>query len=150
LNMPTGSAAEFENPEQARALHLALKACGVAKVYCRYDGGNDEGFAWVDHVDLETGERLDLTALTERLIANGISVPKRLPWQEDWSDERLVQDMLDFPLATNWAATLLGGRSFGTGEYSMYGAFVADLVAQTITDDPKANPVVRNIKIDGV
>jgi hypothetical protein len=57
--------------------------------------------------------------------------------------------MLDFPLAVNWAAALLGGRSVGTGAW-MYGAFVADLVEETITDDPKANPVVRNIAIEGV
>jgi hypothetical protein len=73
-----------------------------------------------------------------------------MPWQKGWSDEQVVvQEMLDFPLAVNWAAALLGGRSFGTGPW-MYGAFVADLVEETITDDPKANPVVRNIAIEGV
>ena len=153
LRIPTdsepNSSEEFENPQQARALHLALKASGIAKVYCQYDGGNDEGFAWVDHAELDTGERLDIAALGRRLIANGVSVPKRMPWQEDWPDERMVQDTLDFPLAQNWAAALLGGHSFGTGAYSMYGAFVVDLVAETITDDPKASPVVRNIEIDG-
>jgi len=153
LRIPTGNEPsdddEFENPQQSRALHLALKASGIAKVYCRYDGGSDEGFAWVEHAELGTGERLDPTALATRLIANGISVPKRRPWQKGWSDEQMVQEMLDFPLAVNWAAALLGGRSFGTGPW-MYGAFVADLVKKTITDDPKANPVVRNIAIEGV
>jgi len=153
LRIPTGDEPsdddEFENPQQARALHLALKASGIAKVYCRYDGGSDEGFAWFDHAELGTGERLDMTALATRLIAHGISVPKRMPWQKGWSDEQVVQEMLDFPLAVNWAAALLGGRSFGTGPW-MYGAFVADLVEKAITDDPKANPVVRNIAIEGV
>ena len=36
---------DFESPDEARAIILALKALGIAKVYCRYDGGNDEGFA---------------------------------------------------------------------------------------------------------
>jgi hypothetical protein len=150
--IPTGSEPsdddEFENPQQARALRLALKASGIAKVYCRYDGGNDEGFAWVDHAELGTGERLNTAALATRLIANFVSVPKRMPWQKGWSDEQVVLVMLDFPLAVNWAAALLGS-SFGTGA-SMYGAFVADLVEETITDDPKANLVVRNIAIEGV
>jgi hypothetical protein len=154
LSIPTGTepnnSEEFENPQEARAMHLALKACGVIKVYCRYDGGNDEGFAWVEYAELGGGERLDMTALAKRLIANGVSPGKRMPWQRDWPDERVVQDMLDFPLAVNWAAALLGGRGFGTGNYSMYGAFAVDLVMETITDDPKANPVVRNIEIDGI
>jgi hypothetical protein len=144
------SSEDFENPQEARALHLSLKASGVAKVYCQYDGGNDEGFAWVDHAELKSGEKLNMAALAKRLIANGVSARKRMPWQKDWSEERVIQEMLDFPLAVNWAAALLGGRSFGTGNYSMYGAFVVDLVAETITDDPKANPIVRHIEIDGV
>ena len=154
LRVPTGTepnnSEEFENPREARALHLSLKASGVAKVYCQYDGGNDEGFAWVDHAELGSGEKLDMAALAKRLIANGVSARKRTPWQKDWSDERVIQEVLDFPLAVNWAAALLGGRSFGTGNYSMYGAFVVDLVAETITDDPKANPIVRHVEIDGV
>src|SRR5262245_48597240 len=34
----------FADPQEARAIDLALKAVGVAKVYGQ-DGGNDEGFA---------------------------------------------------------------------------------------------------------
>jgi hypothetical protein len=153
LRVPTGSEGvnneEFSDPQEARALHLALIASGIAKVYCRYDGGHDEGFAWVAHAELATGERLDTWALATKLIANGVPVRKRWPYQRDWPDELLVQELLDYPLAVNWAAALLGGHGFGTGEYSMYGAFVADLVAGTITDDPMAGPVVRNIEIDG-
>ena len=153
LRVPTGSEGvnneEFEHPQEARALHLALMASGIAKVYCRYDGGHDEGFAWVAYAELATGERLDTLALATKLIANGVPVRKRWPYQRDWSDELLIQELLDYPLAVNWAAALLGGHGFGTGEYSMYGAFVADLAAGTITDDAMASPVVRNIKIDG-
>jgi hypothetical protein len=154
LRIPTdgepNSGDEFENLQEARALQLSLKASGVANVYCQYDGGNDEGFAWVDHAELSSGEKLDLAALAKRLIANGVLARKRTPWQTDWSDERVIQEMLDFSLAVNWAAGVLGGRSFGTGNYSLYGAFAIDLIAETITDDPNANPIVRHIKIDGV
>jgi hypothetical protein len=47
-----------------------------------------------------------MAALAKRLIANGVSVRKRMPWQKDWSDERVIRAMLDFPLAVNWAAAL--------------------------------------------
>lgn len=153
LRIPTGSEPinneEFDGPQEARALHLALKASGIAKVYCRYDGGNDEGFAWLDHAELGTGERLEPIAVAERLVARGVPLRRRMFWEKDWPEARVVRDMLDFPLSVNWAAALLGGRGFGTGEYSMYGAFVVDLVAETITDDPQAIPVIRNIKIEG-
>ena len=49
-------------------------------------------------------------------------------------------------LSNEWASLLLG-ESYGTGEYSMYGAFVVDLDKCTITDDPNADPVVQNIDI---
>ncbi len=153
LRVPTGSEPynneEFESPQEARDLQVVLKSSGVAKVYCRYDGGNDEGFAWVDHAELVSGERVDFSALSSRLIANGLILPKKLmPWQTDWTDEQFVQNMLDFALATDWAAALLGGRGFGTGDY-MYGAFFADLVNETITDDPTANAVVRYTEFQG-
>jgi hypothetical protein len=138
----------IESPDEARAIILALKALGIAKVYCRYDGGNDEGFAWVDHAEFESGERIDIPAIARRLIADGVvSVPEFLA---DHPAERAVQFVLDLSLAVNWAAALLGGYSFGTGGYWMYGALVADLVAETITDDPLADPIVQHIRIDGV
>jgi hypothetical protein len=139
---------EFESPDEARAIILALKALGIAKVYCRYDGGNDEGFAWVDHAEFASGERLDIATLARRLFADGVvSVPEFLA---DYPAERAVQFVLDLSLAVNWAAALLGGYSYGTGGYWMYGALVADLVAETITDDPMADLVVQNVRIDGV
>ena len=82
------------------------------------------------------------------MIADGVvSVPEYLA---DYPAERAVQFVLDLSLAVNWAAALLGGYSFGTSGYWMYGALVADLVAETITDDPLADPVVQHIRIDGV
>jgi hypothetical protein len=42
---------------------------------------------------------------------------------------------------------MLLGKSYGTGNYSMYGAFTVDLETCMITDDPNAVPVVRDIEI---
>jgi len=49
-------------------------------------------------------------------------------------------------LCEEWAEMLLG-RGYGTGEYSMYGAFTVDLDTCTVTDDSNADPVVQNITI---
>jgi hypothetical protein len=45
-----------------------------------------------------------------------------------------------------WASMLLG-EGFGTGEYSMYGAFTVDLETCAITDNRNADPIVENIQI---
>jgi hypothetical protein len=42
-------------------------------------------------------------------------------------------------LCSEWAALLMGD-GFGTGDYSMYGAFMVDLDAHTVTDDRVADP----------
>jgi hypothetical protein len=141
---------DVEDPKLAEAILAVLKAVSVAKVLCRYDGGNDEGFAWVSGAELADGNRVTGNQLAGLLIAGGLALPDRQQWQTGWSDERRALELLDYPLATDWAAALLGGRGFGTGEYYMYGAFVADLQAATITDDPNATPEIRNIEIDGI
>ena len=44
---------------------------------------------------------------------------------------------------------MLMADCYGTGEYSMYGAFTADLEACTIVDDRNADPIGQNIRISG-
>jgi len=55
-------------------------------------------------------------------------------------------DHILFDLCNEWASMLLG-EGFGTGEYSMYGAFTVDLETCAITDDRDADPIVENISI---
>jgi hypothetical protein len=129
----------------------ALREIGVATAYCRYDGGNDEGFAWFDHVTLKDGRRLDAEALVDRLVAAGVGrklvAAKITIGGPARSDEEQVRDVINYWLANEWVSLLLGG-GFGTGEYSMYGACTVDLETGLITDDPKAEPIVQNIVID--
>jgi hypothetical protein len=141
-----------EDPEASGALLEAMTVLGVVKVYCRYDGGNDEGFAWFDHAQTATGQRITLDDLVPTLKSGPAKkyFDQRSSWQADMSDAVLVEDALAFPLTNKWAAALLGGRGFGTGEYLMYGAFVVDLVAGTMTDDPAASVAVRHIEIEGI
>lgn len=140
----------FRRQQSFAVMIPLLRELGVRRVYCRYDGGSDEGFAWIDHAELAGGERLDLTTVVTRLAepammrrideAGFAERPARRSAQDH------VKDVLELWVATEWAAMLLGA-GYGTGEHSLYGAFTADLETGTITDDPAAAPVVQNITL---
>ena len=129
----------------------ALRTIGVRRAYCRYDGGNDEGFAWLDRYEMEGGKRIEDAVLGQRL--HEMNIQDKL-----YSAARMIrgassqQEMAELAgvacdwLSHEWASILLG-ESFGTGEYLMYGAFAVDLDECIISDDPNAGPVVQNIKI---
>jgi hypothetical protein len=129
----------------------ALREIGARRAYCRYDGGNDEGFAWLDHVELRTGEHLASDEVARRLAATRLI--ERLAEVQLWHSQdgdagaSALQDMLHYSLATEWAVKLLGA-GYGTGPFYLYGAFTADLDACTILDDRNADPVVENIEIE--
>jgi hypothetical protein len=117
----------------------ALREMGARRVYCRYDGGHDEGFAWLDHVEMRTGEKIDVDALSQHFTK-----PNGLTRFHDLGIESFA-DGLGW-LCDHCVAMLLG-ESYGTGEYVMYGAFVIDLDECWIADDEGADPVVKNIAI---
>ena len=128
----------------------AFREAGVVRVYFRYDGGSDEGFVWVDRFELRDGQRLSFEAMSPKLLAaklveklEAADVFKH--WQEAPAEAKL-RGVFDGWLDVIWADMLLG-QGFGTGEFSMYGAFTVDLDACTITDDPNAEPIVQNITI---
>jgi hypothetical protein len=134
----------------------ALRSIGVKRAYCRYDGGNDEGFARLDRFEMVNGApfaddllgpRLHEMNVHEKLRdvkitspGEGVSVDREAAELASFARETLIQE---------WAYVLLGTH-FGTGDYVMYGAFTVDLDACTITDDPKADPIVENIQIKNV
>jgi hypothetical protein len=107
----------------------------------------------LDHYEREGGERIEVDALAnnlgetevfEKLRAAGLTNHLRATSVEQKTEG--LKRFLSDELVSEWASILLGG-SFGAGEYSMYGAFTADLQECTIIDDPLADPVVENIKI---
>jgi hypothetical protein len=130
----------------------ALREIGARRVYCRYDGGNDEGFAWLDSVELQAGERINADALGRRLyeiqVQDKLYVAGIANRAGGVLDQEGLQDLVRDWLVDEWAPMLLG-NGYGTGEYSMYGAFTVDLDACVITDDPDAEAVVENIEIAG-
>jgi hypothetical protein len=129
----------------------ALREIGARRAYCRYDGGNDEGFAWLDHVELRSGERLAPDEAARRLAATRLT--ERLAEVQLWhlrdgeAGANTLRDVLHSSLATDWAAKLLG-EGYGTGPFYLYGAFTADLDSCIVVDDRNADPVVENIEIE--
>ncbi len=122
----------------------AIRRIGGLEVTCAYDGGNDEGFAWFH--SLRTADSvLDKAQLASRLAASGL-VPvlreAKLLYESSGNartDVQHIEEVLE-SLAEEWGSLLLGS-GFGAGPYQMYGSFIADLGACTITDDPQATPV---------
>lgn len=135
----------------SRVVIPALVEVGIRRIYCRYDGGQDEGFAWLDFAELDGGNRLSQdnvlelltgTGLTEDLV-NGEFVREPATIAPD----KILENIIRYWVCDEWASWLLG-RGFGTGEYTMYGAFLVDLENGTIVDDDRAEPIVENIEID--
>jgi len=130
------------NKERQQLFAIAvpgLQTAGVRRAYCRYDGGNDEGFCWPDSFEMNDGERLSADNLAERL--------KNADFLEDTArgvdNARRTLEML----CVNWTYMLLGSR-YGDGPHLIYGAFTVDLDACTITDDRNASLGVENLDPD--
>lgn len=118
----------------------AMKALGAVRAYMRYDGGNDEGFAWFDHCVMKDGTSRDADALAKELEYAGLT-----PKMKTWGNRSETRNALDDLVAGIWAAQLLG-QGYGTGEYVMYGAFWVDLETGVASDDPNPDPIVQNIQ----
>jgi hypothetical protein len=127
--------AEAEAARFAAALH----ALGARSAYARYDGGNDEGFAWFDHCVMADGSTRDADRLAQDLEAAGLS-----PHMKTWGGRSPTRNALDDLLATTWAVELLG-QGYGTGEYVRYGAFSVDLTSGLVTDDENPAPITKNL-----
>jgi hypothetical protein len=130
----------------------ALRSLGARRAYCRYDGGNDEGFSWLDHYQTQAGERIDTDVLVKRLYEMGVHDQLYAAGFKDHMDgvspDQKMSDIKMFAsgwLIYDWAWVLLG--RYGAGEYSMYGAFTVDLDECSVTDDSNARPIVQNIEI---
>ena len=112
---------------------------GAARAYVRYDGGNDEGFAWFDHCIMQDGSVCSVDEMAGRLEAAGFVRPS------DFYTGGALRDFLEDIIGQTWSWKLLG-YGYGTGPFVMYGAFFVDLKTGILTDDVHAAPVVRNIR----
>lgn len=147
IDLMLGRAPRAPDPWEAKAeaaaarIATALHELGATHAYIRYDGGDDEGFAWFDHCIFKDGLRRDADTVAKDLEAGGVE-----PGIEAFGGRGHMRDVLDDVLASMWAVELLG-EGYGTGEYVMYGAFSVDLETGLVSDDPDPAPVVRNISL---
>ena len=128
---------------RARRAYDALRALDIHTLALSYNGGYDEGFA-----QLETAIGDAKSFSLAELIAQfkdgplGEKIEKRDKselnvWhpdesqvsREQWTEEA-IWDLVET------CATKLLGRSYGTGEASLYGRCRADLITGEITDIP--------------
>lgn len=116
-----------------------LREIGVKSVYCRYNGGGDEGFA--DFTGAKIEDRIvEFEELKSLLIETslGSKTTEYLhryygsPHGELSAQQRVEFYLDEFARAL---ATYLLGRGYGTGEYSMKGSFRANLVTGKIVDE---------------
>lgn len=120
-----------------------LRAAGVRRIFCSYDGGNDEGFATPDAIETADGvvEALALAGplgdagVLEKLYAAEVIRRLSAAFPQPPSDLCVLRWVCD-----EWAAMLLGD-GYGGGGYSMYGTFTVDLERCTISDDRDAGAV---------
>ncbi|MBD2070221.1 hypothetical protein H6F93_22355 [Leptolyngbya sp. FACHB-671] len=132
------------NPENLdpdlRQVFGVLRELGVKVIYCRYNGGGDEGFAQFSGVKLEDRiiEFDDLKyQLAEGSLGSQTSQYLRNYYRYlgEPSREQRVEFFLDL-LADSLAICLLG-QYYGTGEYSMKGSFRANLETGEIIDEQR-------------
>ncbi len=130
------------NPENldpdSRQVFDVLRELGVRVVYCRYNGGGDEGFAELSGVKLED-TIIEFDDLKHQL-ADGSLGSKTTEYLRRYysyigepSPEQRVEFFLD--LFASELATHLLGQGYGTGEYSMKGSFRASLLTGKIIDE---------------
>lgn len=129
----------------------ALAEAGVRRIYCRYDGGQDEGFSWLEFAELGSGKRLSeaelLALLASTGLADELAQGQFIREPASLSPQKLLENVMRYWVCDEWASWLLG-RGYGTGEFTMYGAFLVDLEKATIVDDDRAEPVVENIELN--
>ncbi|MGD1942937.1 MAG: hypothetical protein ACFB0G_16675 [Leptolyngbyaceae cyanobacterium] len=115
-----------------------LTELGVTSVYCRYNGGHDEGFAYLSGVKLKD-EIIEFDDLKHQLAEGSLGIKKSKNLNRYYSyigspsKEQCVEFYLDG--FARFLATRLLGQGYGTGEYSMKGAFKANLKTGQITDE---------------
>ncbi len=124
---------------------LAMNATGFKVLY---DGGYDEGFSHADSVFFAGGAGQPVDVVIDKFATPDFATAVRTAAKSQsvygnagefyakLADRDVAKHALD-ELAHELASKLLGD-GYGTGEYSLYGAFTADLKTGEIIDDPDA------------
>lgn len=133
--------------EPAQLRELPHRVCevltemGATQIRCTYDGGGDEGFAHFGWA-LIGDEKVEKPALIARLMDGplaAVSLEGHIWSSSPFSLEETIGFALDI-LGDALAARLLG-EGYGTGDYSLEGAFLANLKTGEILDQRDINEI---------
>jgi hypothetical protein len=128
--------------EVARVTVDALVQLGASEFRVRYDGGYDEGFSHSEFFVIKNQQRPALAVADELAGTSSIAAIRAAITQSayrpsgEMSDSQMARFAID--QLAHELATLLLGRGYGTGEYSLYGAFTANLRTGQLVDDKQA------------
>ncbi len=136
---PATTSFSIENLEpRPRQICEALRTIGIVTLGVRYDGGHDEGFAHFDTAQSQK-QMFSLQALIEAVKHGplGEAAENLYVWNESGTEATRAQwaQSAIWELCEALAGQLLGD-GYGTGEYSLYGYFTANLTTGEIIDQP--------------
>jgi hypothetical protein len=129
----------------APQVYALLVNLGATRMRATYDGGNDEGFAHADAFWFgeknQTCEEVARLLSTPEVMGQLREAAAKVQWGE-WFAKAETADAakMALDLLADELAQVLLGEGYGTGEYELYGALVADLRTCEIMDDPSALP----------
>ena len=131
----------------ARVMLDTLRAAGATGLRVRYDGGYDEGFAHPDAVRFGDHPR-EVSQVLAEIASPALVAAVRAAAGRDsaWGNAAEMYAGVSDDVAVSYAmeelahelASRLLGDGYGTGEYQLYGAFIAELESGQITDHPDA------------
>lgn len=121
----------------------ALRNAGVARVFIRYDGGNDEGFTHLDAFELADGRRIAAGDAAGRQQIAGplhtalVAVYGLDAGNRNYGPDKMLTEFNEhgYLELIDDAAVAFMGPGFGTGPFEMFGAITIDCLACTITDE---------------
>jgi hypothetical protein len=152
-------AGEYYEPAQAqvsfafaddwlKAMRQYLVDLGYQSIIVRYDGGNDEGFAYFDRAESHVGGTADAKTVAEQLLSTPVTAHAN-PTQTDDCRLQVGNMILSEPGTANQrmgylmdefahhGASALLGEGYGTGEYELRGWFRWNLNSGEAVDLPE-------------
>ncbi len=120
----------------SRLVLQELRDLKATQLWIGYDGGGDEGFAHLDAVKTTSGH-FSMAQLCDKFQHGPLGDTPEAGRIFGWRDQNATRSEQACD-AISWLlyelAFQLLGEGFGTGEFSLDGAFVADLETGTLTD----------------
>ncbi|MFL5243090.1 MAG: hypothetical protein ACJ8FY_13360 [Gemmataceae bacterium] len=146
---PAQTKASFASADDwLREMHQCLVDLGYQSIILRYDGGNDEGFAYFHGAERPDGSTADTTTVARQLLSRPVARHAN-PTPDDDGRLQVGNIVLREPGTANLrmgclmddfadhAASALLGEGYGTGEFTLRGWFRWNLNTGEAIDLPE-------------